>query len=76
MDCSFPRQEDWSGLPFPPPEDLLDAGIKLASLAPPALAGGFFTGSTTWDLNLLPSLFFRSQTLRREFEDRTHRHRC
>ena len=33
----------WSGLPFPLPEDLLDPGIKPASLASPALAGGFFT---------------------------------
>jgi len=29
----FPRQEYWSGLPFPPPEDLPDPGIKLASPA-------------------------------------------
>ena len=37
----FLRQEYWSGLPFPSPEDLLDPGIKPA-LAPPAAAGGFF----------------------------------
>ena len=36
----FPRQEYWSGLPFPPPGDLPDSGIKPAS---PALAGRFFT---------------------------------
>ena len=36
----FPRQEYWSGLPFPSPGDLPDPGIKPA---PPALAGGFFT---------------------------------
>ena len=36
----FFRQEYWSGLPFPPPEDLPDPGIELTS---PALAGGFFT---------------------------------
>ena len=36
----FPRQEYWSGLPFPSPGDLPDSGIKLAS---PVLAGGFFT---------------------------------
>ena len=40
------RQGCWTGLPFPPPEDLLggfrlpDSGIESAS---PALAGGFFT---------------------------------
>ena len=36
----FPRQEYWSGLPFPSPRDLLNPGIKPRSLA---LAGGFFT---------------------------------
>ena len=37
------RQEYWSGLPFPPPGDLHDPGIKLASPASPALVGRFFT---------------------------------
>jgi len=32
------RQEYWTGLPFPPPGDLPDPGIKLLS---PALADGF-----------------------------------
>jgi len=36
----FPRQEYWSGLPFPPPGDLPNPRIKLTS---PPLAGGFFT---------------------------------
>ena len=36
------RQEYWSRLPFPPPGDLPDSGIKRASLAFPALASGFF----------------------------------
>ena len=35
----FPRQENWSGLPFPPPGDLPDPGIELVS---PVLTGGFF----------------------------------
>ena len=39
----FSRQEYWSGLPFPTREDLPDPGVKLASLTPPALAGGFST---------------------------------
>ena len=34
----FPRQEYWSGLPFPSPEDLPDPGIELMS---PELAGRF-----------------------------------
>ena len=33
----FPRQEDWSGLPFPSPRGLPDPGIGLASFASPAL---------------------------------------
>ena len=36
----FPRQEYWSGLPFPPSGDLSDPGIKSVS---PSLAGGFPT---------------------------------
>ena len=36
----FPRQEYWSGLPFPTPGDFPSPGIKPVS---PALTGGFFT---------------------------------
>ena len=36
----FPRQENWSGLPFLSPVDLPDLGIKPVF---PALAGRFFT---------------------------------
>ena len=32
----FSKQEYWSGLPFPTPEDLPDPGIKLASTVSPA----------------------------------------
>ena len=39
LSMGFSRQEYWSGLPFPPPEDLPDPGIKPASLE---LAGRFF----------------------------------
>ena len=40
LSMEFPRQEYWSRLPFPPPEDLPDPGIEPTS---PALAGTFFT---------------------------------
>ena len=40
LSMGFPRQEYWSGLPFPSPGDLPDPGIKPKS---PALAGRFFT---------------------------------
>ena len=32
LSMGFPRQEDWSGLPFPSPGDLLDPGIEPVSL--------------------------------------------
>ena len=49
LSMGFSRQEYWSGLPFPPPGDLPDLGVKSASLKSPALAGGFFTTSTNWE---------------------------
>ena len=38
LSMEFSRQEYWTGLPFPTPEDLPDPGIKPVSLASPALA--------------------------------------
>ena len=43
LSMGFPRQEDWSGVPFTTPGDLLNPGIEPESLVPPALAGRFFT---------------------------------
>ena len=43
LSMELPRQEYWSGLPFPTSENLPNTGIKPTSLEPPALAGGFFT---------------------------------
>ena len=40
LSMGFPRQEYWSGLPFPSPGDLPNPGTEPVS---PALAGGFFT---------------------------------
>ena len=42
LSMEFSRQEYWSGLPFPNPEDLPDSGIKLTSPASPASAGRLF----------------------------------
>ena len=50
----FPREEYWSGLPCPPPGDLPDSGVEPAYLMSPALAGGFFTTSTTWEAPEFP----------------------
>ena len=73
MDCSppgsfvigFSRQEYWSGLSFPPPGDLSNPGMETLSLVSPALAGEFFTVSTTWEapkynqmVYLIVTLFF------------------
>ena len=43
----FSRQEYWSGLPCTPPGDLPGPGVEPISLMSSALAGGFFTTSTT-----------------------------
>ena len=40
LPIEFPRQEYWSGLPFPPPWDLFDPGMEPIS---PGLAGRLFT---------------------------------
>ena len=58
MDCSLPgfcvsmgfsTQESWSGLPCPPPGDLLHPGMEPGSLGSPALGGGLFPTSATWE---------------------------
>ena len=59
----FSRQEYWSGLPCPPPEDLPDPGIEPASLVSPALAGSFFTTRATWKpFNISLLWFFALQS--------------
>ena len=39
LSMGFPKQDYWSGLPFPSPGDLPSPGIEPAS---PALSGSFF----------------------------------
>ena len=50
LSIEFSRQEYRRELPFPPPGDLPNPGIKPTSLESPALAGGFFTTSATWEV--------------------------
>ena len=45
----FSMHKYWSGLLSPPPGDLPNSQIKPTSLISPALAGGFFTTSATWE---------------------------
>ena len=46
LSMEFSRQEFWSVLPCPSLEDLPDPGIE------PALAGGFFITSATWEVSV------------------------
>ena len=45
LSMGFSRKEYWSGLPCPPPEDLLNPEIKPMSFWSPSLSAGFFTTS-------------------------------
>ena len=42
LSMGFPRQEYWNELPFPPPGDLCDPGIKPVSPVPPKSQVDFF----------------------------------
>ena len=66
--CKFPlsiglsRQEHWSELPFPPPGDRPDPGVKpMFNLKSPALAHRFFTTSATWDEHKMGMKWGRGQ---------------
>ena len=49
LSLGFSRKEYWGRFPCPAPGDLPDSGIIPMSLMSPALAGGFFTTTTTWE---------------------------
>ena len=49
LPMEFSRQGYWSGLPFPPPGDLPNAGIKSTPSVSPALEVGFFTTNAIWE---------------------------
>ena len=81
LSTGFSMQQYWSGLPCPPPRDLPYPRIKPTSLKSPALAGGFFTTSTTWEA--LSKWYVNKQcwsqqkqvALRRGFILATHTHK-
>ena len=56
LSMGFPRQECWSGLPFPPPGDLPDPGIKPESPVSPALTGRFCTTEPSGKPNIHPDI--------------------
>ena len=49
LSMGFSRQKYWGGLSCHPPGDLPKPGIEPESLVSPALAGGLFTTSATWE---------------------------
>ena len=48
LSVGFSRQENWNGLPWPSPGDFPDPEMEPESMSP-ALAGGFFATSATWE---------------------------
>ena len=55
LSMGLPKQEYWSGVPFPSPGDLPDPGSEPKSLASPASAGGFITTAPPGKMCLLSS---------------------
>ena len=69
MDCSFPgssvhgilQARTLERVAMPRPGDLHDPGIEPASLMSPALTGGFFTTSSTWEAQTIAGKTLLSQ---------------
>ena len=49
LSLELPRQEYWSGFPFPTPWDLPHPGIKPAALASPGLEADSLTTGAIWE---------------------------
>ena len=73
LSMGFPRQEYWSGLPFPSPGDRPDPGIEPAS---PPLAGRFFTteppGKPCMGVALNTCVHLKQCTVDRKFHGSCH----
>ena len=59
LSMEFSRQEYWSGLPCPSPRDLPGPGTEPISPTSPALAGGFFTTSATWEAHIIKYTYLK-----------------
>ena len=68
LSMGLPRQEYWSGLPFPSPRDLPNPGIKPTSLATSALAGRSFANCATWEALLF--IKYRENSVAEHFSPR------
>ena len=55
LSLGFSWQEYLRELPFPSSGNLPDSGVKPMSLMTPALAGGLFTISATWEACVVPA---------------------
>ena len=60
LSAGFSRQEYWSESPCPPPGIFPTQELKPKSLTSPALAGGFFTTSISWEV-IRPPAFKRRE---------------
>ena len=49
LSMGFPKQEYWSGLPFPPPENLSNSGIEPVSLVFSCIGRQILYHCTTWE---------------------------
>ena len=58
LSLGFSRQEYWSGLSCPPPENLPNPGVDHVSFVSPAVAGRFFTTNATWEAPYTYIFFF------------------
>ena len=63
LSIEFSRQEYWSGLPFPIPQDLPDPGIEPMTLESPALAGRFFTTGATWEAPNIYKIIYKKDEI-------------
>ena len=59
LSMGFSRQQYWNWLPWPPPGELLNPGIKPASLMSLILASSFFITSTTYIIYILIQYIFQ-----------------
>ena len=69
LSMGFSKQECWIGLSYPLPGEFPYSGIEPMLLTSPALAGGFFTTSATWEaqIRLKENQFLLSHSLSRPF---------
>ena len=66
LSMGFPRQEHWSGLPFPSSKDLADPGIEPVS---PALLANYWLLHHLGSSNILEKILFKGSSLQLRWRD-------